>query len=67
MQSMVVPYPSIILTSITVHLKTFSFTLMRLLMLGSWVEYLTMTESKSGIPSPVTPEVGTKLMYSLGS
>lgn len=67
MQSMVVPYPSIIFTSITVHLKTFSFTFMRLLILGKVVEYLTMTESRSGMPYPVMPDVGTRLMYSDGS
>lgn len=31
------------------------------------MEYLTITDNKSGIPYPVTPDVGIKLIYYSGS
>jgi hypothetical protein len=31
------------------------------------MEYFTITDNKSGMPYPVTPDVGIKLMYSSGS
>lgn len=63
MASIVVPWPSIILTSITVQLNSSFYTIFLLMKVDV---YLTMTDSKSGIPSPVTPDVGTIGTYSLG-
>lgn len=61
-QSIVVPYPSIILTSITVHANLSFLTLILFEILGIVVAYLTSKDKISGTPSPVIPEVGTNGM-----
>jgi hypothetical protein len=53
--SIVVPRPSIFLTSKTVQ---FNSVLYSSLYLSFVVVYFITTPNKSGIPSPVTPEVG---------
>lgn len=58
MQSIVVPCPSTIFTSITVQLNLDLETLIRFLMLLMLRLYWTRMESISGSPSPVMPEVG---------
>lgn len=50
MQSIVVPYPSVIFTSITVQLNLSFFTLIFLTVLGIDVEYFTKSDRISGIP-----------------
>lgn len=59
---MVVPYPSVIFTSMMVHLNLFFLT-----SILATISYLdkhafTILASKSGMPSPVFPDVGTKDM-----
>ncbi len=63
MQSIVVPYPYNIFTSITVQLNILYFILIFFNMFYCSRLYFTINDKRSGIPSPVTPEVGTNEIY----
>ena len=60
--SIVVPKPSIFLTSKIVQLKL-SFNV--IFSFKNYYEYFSITEKRSGTPSPVKPLVGTILTYYL--